>query len=114
KLSGQVLHRRTGLLAGSVRVIPTQLRGTVLSGAVEGAGGPAFYGSIHEFGCGPFEVFAVNARALHFVSKGKDVFLTKVSHPGLPARPWMQPSLDENASMIETQLREALDQELNR
>src|SRR5258708_833231 len=50
KLSGQVLNRRTGVLAGSVREIPAVLEGTKIVAAVEAAGGPAFYGAVHEYG----------------------------------------------------------------
>lgn len=50
KLQGQVLHHRTGKLSASIRVIPPRFEGDSLVGAVEGAGGPAWYGRIHEFG----------------------------------------------------------------
>jgi phage gpG-like protein len=50
KLQGQVLQHRTGKLAGSIRAIPAVQEGSSIVGTVEGAGGPAFYGRIHEYG----------------------------------------------------------------
>jgi hypothetical protein len=50
KLEGQVLHHRSGKLIESIRVIPAEVKGEQLIGGVQGAGGPAWYGSLHEFG----------------------------------------------------------------
>lgn len=50
ELQGQVLHHRTGKLANSIRAIPAHAEGTEIVGAVEGAGGPAWYGRVHEDG----------------------------------------------------------------
>lgn len=50
KLSGQVLKHRTGKLAASVNVIPARMEGTQIVGNVIAAGGPAWYGKIHEYG----------------------------------------------------------------
>src|ERR1700733_7136385 len=50
KLSGQVLNVKSGILRGSIHALPTTIEGTKITGAVEGAGGPAFYGHVHEFG----------------------------------------------------------------
>lgn len=55
KLSGQVLHIRTGKGAGSVRVVLAKLEGDTLSGGVEAGGGPAWYMILHEWG-GTFQV----------------------------------------------------------
>jgi hypothetical protein len=52
KLSGEVLHQRSGKLKRSIEVIPAvadEAAGTI-SGRVVGAGGPAWYGKLHEFG----------------------------------------------------------------
>jgi hypothetical protein len=48
KLSGQVLHRRTGILAGSVHTLPVTTTENTISGGVASSSGPAFYGRIHE------------------------------------------------------------------
>jgi hypothetical protein len=120
KLSGQALQRRTGTLAGSVRYIPAVLEGTTITGAVEGAGGPAWYGSLYEDtdagGTGgvphSWLITASKARALSFLVDGKRVFARSVMHPPLVARPFMTPALDENAADIEAQLRAAVDAEV--
>lgn len=122
KLSGQSLRRQSGRLAGSIRYIPAVLEGTVIVGAVEGAGGPAWYGKLYEDpeagGTGgvshSWQITATKARALSFVVDGRRVFARSVIHPPLAARPFMTPSLDENAGNIEAQLRAALDAELSR
>jgi hypothetical protein len=122
KLSGQQLRRITGKLAGSIRYIPTTLEGTKIVGAVEGAGGPAWYGKLYEDtdagGTGgvshSWQITATKARALSFVVDGRRVFARSVTHPAMSARPYMTPSLDENAADIETQLRAALDAEVAR
>ena len=50
KLSGQVLHHRSGKLFDSVRIVEAQVQGNEVTGAVEGAGGIAWYGRLHEYG----------------------------------------------------------------
>jgi hypothetical protein len=50
KLSGQVLAHRSGKLAGSIHAQTTKMMGDRLSVSVTGAGGPAFYGRVHEYG----------------------------------------------------------------
>lgn len=115
KLSGQVLHRRTGVLSGSVRVIPATVAGASIIGGVEAAGGPAFYGAIHELGgTSSYQIVAVKARALAFMVNGKKIFATRVTHPAIKARPFMSTSLAENAENIKTELQAALDVELSK
>lgn len=71
KLSGQVLHHRTGKLASSIVAYPAQAEGSQLVGKVEGASGPAFYGQVHERGGrGPYEIRPVNKKALAFFPQG--------------------------------------------
>ena len=50
KLEGQVLQHRTGKLINSIRALPVRLEGDSIVGEVQGAGGPAWYGRVHEFG----------------------------------------------------------------
>jgi hypothetical protein len=117
KLSGQILHRVTGVLAGSVQAVPTVQEGTRLIGAVESSGGVAFYGRIFELGeaahggVGTW-VVPVKARALSFVTHGQRVFATRVLRPPLAARPFMSTSLAENAEKIRAELNAALDEVL--
>lgn len=122
KLSGQSLRRRTGVLAGSIRYVPASIEGTTIVGSVQGAGGPAWYGKLFEDpradgegGVGhSWQITAVRARALAFMVDGKKVFARSVMHPGLAARPYMTPSLDENEARIRTELQAALDEEANK
>jgi hypothetical protein len=119
KLSGQMLQRRTGKLAGSIRAVPAILDGASITGSVEGAGGPAFYGKFFEVetaggtgGTRAHQITAVKARALRFLWHGNVHFAKSVQHPGFAARPFMTSSLLENADKIRTELQAALDKEV--
>jgi hypothetical protein len=113
KLAGQVLQQRTGKLAGSIRAIPTTLEGTEVTGAVEGGGGPAFYGRVQEYGGrGPYTIVPINKSALTFLWGGKQVFFKKVTHPPLQSRSFMRSSLEESRELIFAGLRESVRQEL--
>jgi hypothetical protein len=115
KLSGNPLHRRTGILAGSVTTVPTTVSGGVIRGAVESSGGPAFYGAIHEHGGSrAYQIVATKARALRFVMNGKTVFAKSVIHPPAKVRAFMLPSLTENAANIEAQLRATIEKEIQK
>jgi hypothetical protein len=71
KLNGQVLNRRSGRLAGSIVAYPADVEGTDLVGKVEGAGGPAWYGKVHEIGGkGQYDIYPVNKKALAFFPQG--------------------------------------------
>lgn len=90
KLQGQVLHHRSGKLAASIRALPTKKEGGFLVADVQGGGGPAFYGRIHEFGgTRSYEIRPRNKKALAFfgsgsgLSSGKQHILArKLSKPG--------------------------------
>jgi hypothetical protein len=115
KLSGQVLKRRTGILAGSVRVEAAKIIGAQIIGKVHAAEGPAFYGAVHEHGGNAaYEIMAVKARALKFMMGGREVYAKSVMHPAAMARPYMRPSLLENESNIREQLQAALDEEMQK
>jgi hypothetical protein len=115
KLSGQVLAHRTGTLAGSVRAQPTTTTGTTLHGGITAGGGPAFYAGIHEFGVDhPWTITATRARALHFISAGREIFVKSVTHPALPQRAFMAPALAESEESIRAGLQNALDSELEK
>jgi hypothetical protein len=113
KLSGNPLHRRTGTLAGSVRVTPAEVAGAKITAEVLAGGGPAFYASVFEEGCAPYQIFAVKARALRFVVGGREAFAKSVQHPAMYA-PFMRPSLEEFTPQIRSELQSALDAELKK
>jgi hypothetical protein len=114
KLSGQALNPRTGKLRASVHAIPVSVQGTKLVGAVEAAGGPAFYGVVHESGgTREYEIRAVKARALAFIVGSKQRFAKSVIHPPIKQAAFMRPSLDENAEHIRSELQKSVDEVIN-
>jgi hypothetical protein len=93
KLSGEVLHHRTGKLLGSARMNAAQGIGQTLTGSVVSSGGPAWYGRVHENG--PTTIPAVAGKLMVFEAGGKTVFTMKRRAFVLPKRAFMSPSLDE-------------------
>jgi phage gpG-like protein len=54
------------------------------------------YARVHEEGGDPFDIVAKSAKALRF--KGRDgnyIFRKKVRHPGMRARPFLRPGVDD-------------------
>jgi phage gpG-like protein len=114
KLSGNPLHRVTGVLAGSVTTVPAQLTGNVVRAEVQSSAGPAFYGQIHEFGGKhPFDILPTRAKVLRFVSNGEEVFARAVHREPLPARPFMSTALEEMREQIIASIQEAFDRALD-
>lgn len=106
------LNQITGKLAGSINAIPPQIEGDQVTGAVEGAGGTAFYGRVHEYGgTRSYQILPVRAKALRFEVNGQTVFAKSVTHPPMPARPFMSSSLiemrDEIVASLQQTVREA-------
>jgi len=110
KLSGQVLHRVTGKLADSVRLVPASQQGTVIEGGVASAGGAAWYGRLHEYGTSrSYQIVPISKQALAFVSGGTQVIVKSVLHPPIQQRAFMAPSLEENRASIVAGLQGAID-----
>lgn len=126
KLEGDPLQQRHGGrgLAGSIRAIPAEVTGDVISGAVEGAGGTAWYGTLHEYG-GTFNVpehdrrsgFDKEGERMALLTKSgavrKKVFLVetgmvKAHTVTFPMRSFMRSSFEENQDDIVAGLRETL------
>ncbi|MGD1210932.1 MAG: hypothetical protein ABR973_06195 [Candidatus Acidiferrales bacterium] len=111
KLSGQSLTPRSGNLRASVHAVPTEMQGTKIVGAVEAAGGTAFYGKFfEEGGKGAFRIAAKNKRSLMWEAGGSKHFAFAVIHPKIRQLPFMQPSLDENEANIRAELNAAVNQ----
>ena len=74
---------RSGILRGSVRIVPAAIEGGKITGAVAAGSGPSnLYGSVHELGGSrSYQIMSVKARALHFISNGKEVFRKKRDSP---------------------------------
>lgn len=124
KLQGQVLQHRSGRLTGSINAKPTEQEGVRLIGSVEGAGGPAWYGQLHETG-GTFNV-KEHLRRTGFNRKGEVVKL--LNHSGsvrasvastqaglvkahtvtFPARPFMSSALEEMSSEMVADLEQTV------
>ena len=110
KLSGEVLNVVTGNLRRSI-FEDVEDMGTAVFGRVYGAGDVP-YGAIHEFGgmTNAHEIVARNAKALHFILNGEDVYRRRVMHPGarMPERSFMRSSLADMRAEIEDRLRAAI------
>lgn len=106
KLHGQVLHQRTGKLAGSIRAIPTVQEGETLVGAVEGGGGVAWYGRIHEYGMDPYDYEVTRHIKMHY---GELEFKKLIHSSGFPERSFMRSSLSEFQSTIVEAMQVSLD-----
>jgi len=120
-LSGQMLRRRTGNLARSVRVERAHVEGRTIEAGIEAGGSTAFYGKFYEYkragGTGgvphSWVIMATKARALRFILDGKKVFAQSVRHPRLDARPFMSSAMLDMKPFIKEQLQQALDAELD-
>jgi hypothetical protein len=113
KLSGQVLHPRTGKLIESVQPEPVRVEGPVVMGAVMAGGDQAMYAATQEYGgTRPYEIVPVTKKALAFVWEGKQYIRQSVYRKPLPPRPYMAPSLEEMAAQITEGIREAVEEAL--
>ena len=93
----------TAGLAGSVRVIEPTVAGTIITGSVQGGGGPFWYGGMWEFK-GHGEIVPINKKALSWLADGKRVFAMRVAAQA--PRPWMIPPYREMKPYIAAQIRE--------
>lgn len=109
KLSGQVLRRETGTLANSIVAVPAQVVGTTVTGEVLGAGGPAWYGRVHNYGgTKAYDIRPVDKRALRMIINGKAVFSTHNIHPPAEKRNFMESSVEEMRYEIVNGIAEAI------
>lgn len=114
KLSGQVLHVRTGNLRRSIHaVLPVTQTDTGVFGKVVQSG-DVKYGAIHEFGGRtPAHVIeAKRGKALAFMMGGKMAFAKRVNHPGsqMPERSFMRSALADMRNTISDRLQAAVKQ----
>jgi hypothetical protein len=116
KLQGQVLAHRTGKLAGSIRVVPAVVQGTSVVGEVQGGGGPAFYGRVHEYG-GTFDIPAHERKIGAVQGKMKarlNTGMVRAHTAVFPERSFMRTSLEEMREQIFTGLTQAVNEELQK
>jgi len=106
KLSGQVLHVKTGNLRRSIHTNPVNINGSNISATV---GTNSEYAAIHEYGgvTSPHEIVPRNHEALKFMVDGKVLIRKRVMHPGsrIPERSFLRSTLKEDAEMIYEQIR---------
>jgi phage gpG-like protein len=106
-LSGQVLQRRSGRLAGSIAVAVE--RSGLGAGATVSSDAP--YAAIHEYGgtIPAREILPKSARALAFPWRGQQRFFKRVALPAatMPERSFMRSALAETAPEIRAALEAA-------
>jgi hypothetical protein len=114
KLQGQVLAHRTGKRAARIRVVPAVVEGTSVIGEVQGAGGPAFYGRVHEFG-GTFSIPAHERKLGGIKDKMKARMaggMVRAHSAVFPQRSFMRTSLEEMRGRIFEGLTQVVTEEL--
>lgn len=103
KLSGQVLSVRSGALRRAVQMEAPIVQGSDISGRVF-VTGDVKYAAIQEFGgrTPPHDIVPSKAKALAFLSEGKQVFARVVHHPGsnIPERSYMRSGLADRRDEI--------------
>lgn len=112
KLSGQVLKRRTGVLASSISVGGPQTASefqetsTEITGIV---GTRVHYAAVHEYGGQKdYVIEPSSAKALRFQMGGRTVFAKRVHHKALPERSFLRSTLNDKSSQIKADIEAAL------
>lgn len=108
-LSGQVLKTRTGNLRDSIKTLAVSTGVRIYQDE-----GMAPYGRYHEFGVPhPWRIAPRDPRGvLSFKVGGKQVFAKYVTHPGLPARPFMARGVREKIGPAMIALEKAMNKAL--
>jgi len=110
QLTGGVLNAKTGALARSI--VATVDEGTTGVAVRVGTSGDIKYAAIHEFGgtIPPHDIVPDKAKALAFVTGGKQVFAARVGLPAITMleRSYLRSSLAAMADEITNELREAV------
>lgn len=123
KLSGQVLKRGPnrpghsgGELARSIRVILAGVEAGVVQGGVQGAGGTAWYGKLHEYGGSFVAARKILKHPPHLVTRAGGERVMTGSPYGIffPERSFMRVSLTEMRSAIFDQLTLSVNEGLNK
>ena len=109
-LSGEVLNRRSGALAGSIGTVIDETSTSVSVRIATSA--DVKYAAIHEFGGAipPHQIVPDKAKALAFLVGGKQAFAARVQMPTvmMPERSYMRSSLAEMADEIRDELTGAI------
>jgi phage gpG-like protein len=109
KLSGQVLHTRTGALKASIAADVSDQTGQVLVRVF--SAGDVKYAAIQEYGgqTSPHDIVPGKAKVLAFVLHGGPVFARRIHHPGshIPERSYLRSSLADMADQIVAEFKNA-------
>jgi len=107
--------KSTGRYADTIKVSNTEVEGTTITTkiytdakVISSKGKEYNLGYLLETGTSPHIIEPVNVKALHFLMNGKDVFATRVQHPGSVAIPHFIPALEANKYRYKKRIREAL------
>lgn len=105
----------TGGYISSIQVSPTEKEGNTIrteiytDATVSTLGGKTYnLGYLLENGTSPHLIEPVNAKMLHFVIGGQDIFAKRVNHPGTKAQPHFKPALDKNRRTYKENIRRAV------
>lgn len=105
----------TGEYVSSIKVSPTEKKGNTIrteiytDATVSTLGGKTYnLGYLLENGTSPHLIEPVNAKMLHFVIGGQDIFAKRVNHPGTKAQPHFKPALDKNRRAYKENIRRAV------
>ena len=96
-LSGQVLKRRTGLLASSITRGGPQTRSRFErsgTSSISYVGTNVKYGTAWEYGIAAHDIYPVTAKALHFFIAGQEIFAKHVHMPAQAPRAFLKPALE--------------------
>jgi phage gpG-like protein len=109
-LSGSVLNGRSGALRDSIQ-IDVQSQDSRIDAEIF-SDGDVPYAAILEFGgkTAAHEILPDKARALAFLTNGKQVFARRIQHPGstFAARSYLGGALDDASGEIASTLREVI------
>jgi phage gpG-like protein len=99
----------TGRLRGSPAIGLARRIGNTVSGMF---GTSVVYARIHEFGgrTPARTIYPKRKQALHFFSKGSEIFAKKVKHPGsnIPRRPSWRPSLEKAGQHLKARIQQVM------
>ena len=108
----------TGKYADSIKVSKTKITSNNIetliytdSQVISSKGKSYNLGFLLENGTAPHMIYPVNAKALHFVIGGEDIFTKYVKHPGFKAMPHFIPALNKNKSLYLKKIGSVCDKE---
>ena len=92
-----------GRLAGSLHLSGGDTESTI--------GSAVRYAAVQEEGSGPYTIYPRNGRVLAFNIGGQMIYATRVEHPGVPAKRYIERSIEQGQARIPSFVTTALRQE---